>query len=56
MASPLRLLSLLTLGYTVAFVALNPGGDPWVLAGVLLGGLGLALTEWAASTFSTSSR
>ncbi|ADW23096.1 hypothetical protein [Thermus scotoductus] len=52
MALPLRLLALLTLGYTVAFVALNPGVDPWVLAGVLLGGLGLALTEWSLATSS----
>ncbi|WP_114313143.1 YcxB family protein [Thermus caldifontis] len=55
-ALPLRILSVLTLAYTVAFVALNPGADPWVLAGVLLGGLGLALTEWSSSTSSTSSR
>ncbi|RTH05311.1 hypothetical protein CSW50_00480, partial [Thermus scotoductus] len=52
LALPLKVLSLLTLAYTVAFVALNPGADPWVLAGVLLGGLGLALTEWFSSTSS----
>lgn len=52
LALPLKLLSLLTLAYTVAFVALNPGVDPWVLAGVLLGGLGLALMEWSSSTSS----
>lgn len=52
LALPLKVLSLLTLAYTVAFVALNPGVDPWVLAGVLLGGLGLALTEWSSSTSS----
>ncbi|WP_243089245.1 YcxB family protein [Thermus neutrinimicus] len=52
LALPLKVLSLLTLAYTVAFVALNPGADPWVLAGVLLGGLGLALTEWSSSTSS----
>lgn len=52
LALPLKLLSLLTLAYTVAFVALNPGVDPWILAGVLLGGLGLALTEWSSSTSS----
>ncbi len=50
LALPLKLLSLLTLGYTVAFVALNPGADPWVLLGVLLGGIGLALTEWSLAT------
>ncbi|GLV48140.1 hypothetical protein TJA_12960 [Thermus sp. LT1-2-5] len=50
LALPLRALALLTLGYTVAFVALNPGADPWALAGVALGGLGLALTEWALAT------
>ncbi|WP_243027971.1 YcxB family protein [Thermus albus] len=52
LALPLKLLSLLTLAYTVGFVALNPGADPWVLAGVLLGGLGLALTEWSLATSS----
>lgn len=52
LALPLRLLALLTLGYTVAFVALNPGADPWALAGVVLGGLGLALTEWSLATSS----
>jgi hypothetical protein len=50
LALPLKLLSLLTLGYTVAFVALNPGADPLVLLGVLLGGIGLALTEWSLAT------
>ncbi|MDM7323645.1 MAG: YcxB family protein [Thermus sp.] len=48
----LKFLSLLTLAYTVGFVALNPGADPWALAGVLLGGLGLALTEWSLATSS----
>ncbi|GAA5334452.1 MULTISPECIES: YcxB family protein [Thermus] len=52
LALPLRVLALLTLGYTVAFVALNPGADPWALAGVVLGGLGLALTEWSLATSS----
>nr|WP_253681166.1 hypothetical protein [Thermus scotoductus] len=52
MALPLRLLALLTLGYTVAFVAMNPGADPWALAGVVLGGLGLALAEWSLATSS----
>ncbi|WP_243031924.1 YcxB family protein [Thermus altitudinis] len=52
LALPLKILSLLTLAYTLAFVALNPGADPWVLAGVLLGGLGLALTEWSLATSS----
>lgn len=50
LALPLRVLALLTLGYTVAFLALNPGADPWVLAGVVLGGLGLALAEWSLAT------
>jgi len=50
LALPLRVLALLTLGYTVAFVALNPGADPWAVAGVVLGGLGLALTEWFLAT------
>ncbi len=49
---PLKLLSLLTLAYTAGFLALNPGADPWVLGGVLLGGLGLALTEWSLATSS----
>ncbi|TBH21245.1 YcxB family protein [Thermus thermamylovorans] len=48
----LKALALLTLAYTVAFVALNPGADPWVLAGVGLGGLGLALTQWSLATSS----
>lgn len=52
LALPLRLLALLTLGYTVAFVAMNPGADPWALAGVVLGGLGLALAEWSLATSS----
>jgi len=52
LALSLKLLSLLTLGYTGAFVALNPGADPWVLLGVLLGGIGLALTEWSLATSS----
>ncbi|WP_234554117.1 YcxB family protein [Thermus caliditerrae] len=51
-ALALKVLSLLTLGYTVGFLALNPGADPWVLAGVALGGLGLALTEWSSATSS----
>jgi hypothetical protein len=50
LALPLRLLALLTLAYTVAFVALNPSADPWILAGVVLGGIGLALTEWSLAT------
>ena len=50
LALPLKVLALLTLGYTVAFVALNPGADPWALLGVVLGGLGLALTEWSLAT------
>ncbi|GGM92621.1 hypothetical protein GCM10007092_02130 [Thermus composti] len=53
MALPLKLLALLTLGYTGAFVALNPGADPWVLGGVVLGGIGLALTEWSLATSSS---
>ncbi|WP_117237749.1 YcxB family protein [Thermus sediminis] len=52
LALPLKALALLTLAYTVAFVALNPGADPWALAGVVLGGLGLALTEWSLATSS----
>ncbi|MEZ0347635.1 MAG: YcxB family protein [Thermus sp.] len=52
LALPLRVLALLTLGYALAFVALNPGADPWALGGVVLGGLGLALTEWALATSS----
>jgi hypothetical protein len=52
LALPLKVLALLTLGYTVAFAALNPGADPWALAGVVLGGLGLALTEWSLATSS----
>ena len=52
LALPLRVLALLTLGYTVGFVALNPGADPWALAGVVLGGLGLALPEWSLATSS----
>jgi hypothetical protein len=50
LALPLKVLALLTLGYTVAFVALNPGADLWALLGVVLGGLGLALTEWSLAT------
>ncbi len=53
LALPLKALALLTLGYTVAFAALNPGADPWALAGVVLGGLGLALTEWSLATSSS---
>lgn len=53
LALPLKVLALLTLGYTVAFAALNPGADPWALAGVVLGGLGLALTEWSLATSSS---
>ncbi|MCS6868446.1 YcxB family protein [Thermus sp.] len=50
LALPLKALSLLTLGYTLGFVALNPGADPWALAGVVLGGIGLALAEWSLAT------
>lgn len=50
LALPLKALALLTLGYTLAFALLNPGADPWALAGVVLGGLGLALTEWSMAT------
>jgi hypothetical protein len=50
LALPLKVLALLILGYTVAFVALNPGADLWALLGVVLGGLGLALTEWSLAT------
>ncbi|GAB5602861.1 YcxB family protein [Thermus sp. FJN-A] len=49
---PLKVLSGLTLGYTLGFLVLNPGAEPWVLAGVALGGLGLALTEWSLATSS----
>ncbi len=56
LALPLRVIALLALGYMGAFLALNPGADPWALLGVTLGGLGLALTAWAASTSLTSSR
>ncbi len=43
---PLKLLALLTLAYTVAFYFLFPETDPWLLTGVILGGLGLLLVEW----------
>ncbi len=43
---PLKLLALLTLAYTVAFYFLFPETDPWLLTGVVLGGLGLLLVEW----------
>ncbi len=52
LALPLRLVALLSLAYAVAFLALNPGADPWAQVGAALGGLGLALTAWSASTSS----
>lgn len=52
LALPLRLVALLSLAYAVAFLALNPGADPWAQIGAALGGLGLALTAWSASTSS----
>ncbi|VCU54123.1 hypothetical protein TTHN1_01925 [Thermus thermophilus] len=52
MALPLRLLALLTLAYAVGFAATHPDADPWVLGGVVLGGLTLALTAWSSATSS----
>ncbi len=46
---PLKLLAVLTLAYTVAFYFLFPDADPWLLTGVILGGLGLTLVEWKAA-------
>ncbi len=56
LALPLRLLALLTLAYTGAFLALNPGADLWTQLGTALFGLTLALTAWSSATsFSSSS-
>ena len=52
LALPLRLLALLTLAYAVGFAATHPDADPWVLGGVVLGGLTLALTAWSSATSS----
>ena len=52
LAPPLRLLALLTLAYAVGFAATHPDADPWVLGGVVLGGLTLALTAWSSATSS----
>jgi len=46
---PLKLLAVLTLAYTVGFYFLFPEADPWLLTGVILGGLGLTLVEWKAA-------
>jgi len=46
---PLKILALLTLAYTAAFYFLYPDTDPWLIGGVILGGLGLALAEWQAA-------
>ncbi len=43
---PLKLLALLTWGFTGAALYLSPGLDPLWVAGLLLGGLGLGLLEW----------
>ncbi len=43
---PLKLLALLTWGFTGAALYLSPGLDPLWMAGLLLGGLGLGLLEW----------
>ena len=43
---PLKLLALLTWGYTAALVYLFPTLDPLWLGALVLGGLGLGLTEW----------
>ena len=45
-------LALLTLAYAVGFAATHPDADPWVLGGVVLGGLTLALTAWSSATSS----
>ncbi len=43
---PLKLLALVTWGYTGALAYLFPGLDPLWLGALLLGGLGLGLVEW----------
>ncbi len=43
---PLKLLALLTWGFTGAALYLSPGLDPLWMAGLLLGGIGLGLLEW----------
>ncbi len=43
---PLKLLALLTWGFTGAALYLYPGLDPLWMAGLLLGGIGLGLLEW----------
>ncbi len=46
---PLKLLALLTWGYTGAAAYLHPELDPLWLGGLVLGGLGLGLVEWRAA-------
>jgi len=43
---PLKLLALISWGYTAALVYLFPGLDPLWLGALVLGGLGLGLVEW----------
>jgi len=43
---PLKLLALITWGYTAALIYLFPGLDPLWLGALALGGLGLGLVEW----------
>ena len=43
---PLKLLALLTWGFTGAALYLHPELDPLWMGGLVLGGLGLGLAEW----------